>query len=134
MKLEIKDYVDQAGLSQQLLQLKVHTKLKLVNFILYPNNNLLIVKPILRDVMGAQQDMLSIVQKNIPYNIDLITLTPVKNMLIASIYLIKAYGLMDTKLLKVIPPLNLKLQFQFNLFPSKFRLTKMYLHNTLEES
>jgi hypothetical protein len=53
MKLEIKDYVDQAGLSQQLLQLKVHTKLKLVNFILYPNNNLLIVKPILRDVMGA---------------------------------------------------------------------------------
>jgi hypothetical protein len=41
---------------------------------------------------------------------------------------------MDTKLLKVIPPLNLKLQFQFNLFPSKFRLTKMYLHNTLEES
>ena len=134
MKLEIKDYVDQAGLSQQLLQLKVHTKLKLVNFILYPNNNLLIVKPILRDVMGAQQDMLSIMQKKVPYNIDLITLTPVKNMLIASIYLIKAYGLMDTKLLKVIPPLNLKLQFQFNLFPSKFRLTKMYLHNTLEES
>ena len=44
MQLEIKDlHVDHAGLSQQLQQWKEHTKLSMELFVLYPNNNFLIV-------------------------------------------------------------------------------------------
>ena len=50
IKLEIKDHVDHAGLSQQLLQWKEHTKLSMELLLLYPNNNLLIATPLHTDV------------------------------------------------------------------------------------
>ena len=54
MQLEIKVlHVDHAGLSQQLQQWKEHTKLSMELFVLYPNNNLLIVTNNLVDLMGA---------------------------------------------------------------------------------
>jgi hypothetical protein len=65
IKLEIKDHVDHAGLSQQLLQWKEHTKLSMELLLLYPNNNLLIVIQNLKDVMGAPHKMLSSMRTNI---------------------------------------------------------------------
>jgi hypothetical protein len=59
IKLEIKEHVDHAGLSQQLLQWKEHTKLSTELLLLYLNNNLLIVTQNLKDVMGALHKMLS---------------------------------------------------------------------------
>ena len=59
IKLEIKEHVDHAGLSQQLLQWKEHTKLSMELLLIYPNNNLLIVTIDLKDVMGALHKMLS---------------------------------------------------------------------------
>jgi hypothetical protein len=65
IKLEIKDHVDHAGLSQQLLQWKEHTKLSMELLLLYPNNNLLIVIQNLKDVMGAPHKMLSSMRTNL---------------------------------------------------------------------
>ena len=59
IKLEIKDHVDHAGLSQQLLQWKEHTKLSMELLLIYPNNNLLIVTIDLKDVKGDLHKMLS---------------------------------------------------------------------------
>ena len=59
IKLEIKDHVDHAGLSQQLLQWKEHTKLSMELLLIYPNNNLLIVTKDLKDVKEALHKMLS---------------------------------------------------------------------------
>ena len=59
IKLEIKDHVNHAGLSQQLLQWKEHTKLSMELLLIYPNNNLLIVTKDLKDVKEALHKMLS---------------------------------------------------------------------------
>lgn len=51
MQSKIKDNVDHAGLSQLSLLWKVPISLKMENFYLFPNNNLLTVTLLIKDVM-----------------------------------------------------------------------------------
>lgn len=74
IQFKTKEVVDHAGLSQQWLQWKEHTKLNMVNFLLYLNNNLLIVIPNHTDAKGVINVQLSNMHKHMAYKEVMITL------------------------------------------------------------